>query len=113
MINISNFEQEIDLLHRRVCYALADPKRILILYLLAEQGRFVNEIAEAMNIPQSTVSRHLRVLRERELVHAERDGTTILYTLTDRRIIEVIDMMRAILSTQLAADAGLIQSPSS
>jgi ArsR family transcriptional regulator len=103
-------EQEIDLLHNRVCYALADPKRILILYLLSEGGRLVNEIAELLGIPQSTVSRHLRVLRERELVYTERKGTTVCYTLADRRIIDALDTMRDILATQLAADASLVQA---
>ena len=54
-------EIEIGLLHERICSALGDPTRILILYMLAEKGMFVNEISEALNIPQSSVSRHLRI----------------------------------------------------
>ncbi|MBN1935174.1 MAG: winged helix-turn-helix transcriptional regulator [Anaerolineae bacterium] len=100
-------EQEVNLLHTRVCYALSDPKRVLILYLLSEGGRFVNEIAEMLDIPQPTVSRHLRVLRERELVQVERQGTAIRYSLTDVRIIQALDLMRGILSDQLAANADM------
>jgi DNA-binding transcriptional ArsR family regulator len=102
-------EQEIDLLHNRICYALADPKRILILYVLSEGPRCVNELVEALDLPQSTVSRHLRVLRERGLVQTERRGTAIYYTLADLRIIEALDVLRAILSTQLAASADLAE----
>ena len=103
-------EQEIDLLHKRICYALADPKRILILYVLSEGSLRVGELVQALDLPQSTVSRHLRVLRERGLVQTERRGTAIHYTLADPRIIEALDVLRAILATQLAASADLAQS---
>ena len=109
-VDIRKLEQEVGLLHNRVCYALSDPKRICILYLLAEGGRFVNEIAELLDTPQPTISRHLRVLRERELVHAERQGTAVCYSLTDRRIIEALDLMRGIVASQLAAEVDLAQS---
>ena len=104
-MDIKTLEQEINLLHERICYALGDPKRILILYLLAEGGKCVNDIAESLDIPQSTISRHLRVLRERELVDTERNGTSVFYTLADSRMIEALNLMREILSTQLNARA--------
>lgn len=60
-MDTKTLELELNLLHERICAALADPKRILMLYLLAEGGMYVNEISEQLNMPQSTVSRHLRV----------------------------------------------------
>lgn len=104
-------EQEIDLLHSRICQALADPKRILILYTLAGGPRYVNELVDELDLPQPTVSRHLAILREKGLVQSERQGTAICYTLADRRIIEALELMRAVLAAQLNADAGVIQSP--
>ena len=103
-------EIEIQMLHKRICYALADPTRILILYHLADGACIVNELVDALNIPQSTVSRHLAVLRERNLVNTERDGSTIRYTLGDKRIIEALDIMRSILATQLADSVELAQT---
>lgn len=103
-------EQEILLLHKRVCYALADAKRVLILYALADGPQCVNELAEALSTSQPTVSRHLRVLRERELVSTERVGTTITYSLADRRVIEALDLLRQVLAAQLAADVELARS---
>jgi DNA-binding transcriptional ArsR family regulator len=100
-------EMEISLLHERICSALGDPTRILILYLLAEKGMFVNEISEALGIPQSSASRHLRILRERSLVATERQGTAVLYTLQDKRIITALDLMREILSSQLQEEAKI------
>ena len=109
-MDIKKLEQEVELLHNRVCYALSDPTRICILYLLAKQGRFVNEIAELLDTPQPTISRHLRVLRERELVHTERQGTAVCYTLADPRIIQALDLMREIVASRLAAEVDLAQS---
>jgi ArsR family transcriptional regulator len=100
-------EIEIGLLHERICSALGDPTRILILYMLSEKGMFVNELSEALNIPQSSVSRHLRILRERNLVATERQGTAVLYTLPDKRIIIALDLMREILSSQLRQEAKI------
>jgi DNA-binding transcriptional ArsR family regulator len=103
-------EQEIDLLHSRICQALADPKRILILYTLVDGPKYVNELADELDLPQPTASRHLAILRERGLVQSERQGTAVYYTLADRRIMDALEIMRAILATQLNADAGVIQS---
>ena len=102
-----SLELEISLLHERICSALGDPTRILILYLLAEKGMYVNEIAEALGIPQSSASRHLRILRERSLVATRRQGTAVLYSLQDGRIIQALDLMRSILTTQLRAETRL------
>ncbi len=107
VMDIKSTEKEVNLLHERICSALGDPTRILILYLLAERGMYVNEISEALKLPQSSASRHLRVLRERNLVATERQGTAILYTLQDRRIIEALNLMRAILSQQLQEAAEI------
>jgi ArsR family transcriptional regulator len=103
-------EQEIDLLHSRICQALADPKRVLILYVLTEGAKNVGEIVDELQVPQPTVSRHLGVLRERGLVTADRQGTAVYYTLSDRRIIDALDTMRQVLATQLASNANIVQS---
>jgi len=103
-------EQEINLLHSRICQALGDPKRVLILYALSEGAKCVNELVDVLSLPQPTVSRHLAILRARGLVHVDRQGTASFYSLVDTRIIEALDVLRAILASQLAASAELAQS---
>jgi DNA-binding transcriptional ArsR family regulator len=58
--------------------ALGDGSRVLILNLLAEAGRpmSVGEIVAALDIGQSTVSHHVRLLEEVGFVICEREGTT-------------------------------------
>ena len=70
---------------------------------------FVNEISEALSAPQSTISRHLKILRERNLVSTERHRTAILYSLKDKRIIDVLNQMRTILKDQIQTGASKSQ----
>jgi ArsR family transcriptional regulator len=103
-------KQEVNLLHAHVCQALADPKRILILYALAEGPKYVSELAERLDIPQPTVSRHLKVLRERSLVETEREGAAVYYSLTDKRVIEALELLRAVLANTLNQQAELAEA---
>jgi DNA-binding transcriptional ArsR family regulator len=107
MMDIKKLEPEIDLLHEKVCTALGDTTRIMILYLLSEKPLCVNSISEELDIPQPTVSRHLKVLRERDLVNTERQGTNIEYSLADKRIIDALDIMRKILTERIHAQAAI------
>jgi len=67
-------------------------------------------LAESLDIPQPTVSRHLKVLRERSLVTTERDGAAVYYSLTDRRVVEALDLLRAVLGDILTQQAQLVQA---
>ena len=105
--------QEVNQLHANICAALADPSRILILYLLSENDCSVNAIAEILDSPQPTISRHLKVLRERGLVLTEREGQSVIYSLADRRVIQALDLMRAILAHHISEQAALINQTQS
>jgi DNA-binding transcriptional ArsR family regulator len=59
--------------------AIAEPHRREILILLAPAEQPVNDIVASLGLPQPAVSKHLKILREADLVHARRDGRHILY----------------------------------
>src|ERR1043165_9754300 len=61
--------------------ALANRHRLLIICQLSEQERSVGELAELLEIRDSTVSQHLALLRRDALVTARRDGQTIWYSI--------------------------------
>ena len=65
--------------------ALADPTRLRILALLSGGEVCVCHIHEALNVPQSTASRHLAYLRRAGLVEARRDGMWVHYSLNKMR----------------------------
>jgi DNA-binding transcriptional ArsR family regulator len=60
---------------------LSVDKRIRIIELLKKEPMSVNALAEALNISQSAVSQHLRVLKGADLVHDEKRGYWIYYSL--------------------------------
>lgn len=60
--------------------ALADSKRQRVLQLLLQEELNVSELVAVLDLPQSTVSRHLKVLRDAGLVSDRRHGTTSFYT---------------------------------
>jgi len=103
-----NFREEITELHAGICSGLADPARILLLYALSETPRNVNELTEYLNLPQSTTSRHLKLLRQQSLVVAQRNGQYIYYRLADERIIEALELLRKILNDRLTYRASLV-----
>ena len=102
--------EEITALHAGICSALADPRRILILYALNDKPSNVSDIAEALEISQPTASRHLNLLRERGLVTAKREGQSVVNTLADERIIQALDLLRQVLATNLQSQAALVES---
>lgn len=108
-MKMNSLSQEITTLHADICSALADPTRILILYALSDQARCVNDLVQELEISQPAVSRHLKVLRERGLVNTERQGANMIYSLTDRRLIDALDILRTVLRDRIAYRASLIE----
>lgn len=106
----SALEREVSQLHAEICAGLADPTRILILYELSQSARNVTELSTNLNLPQPLVSRHLKVLRERGMVHARRQGTVMLYDLADIRLIQALDLLRAVMRDGLAKGAALAEA---
>lgn len=75
--------------------AIAEPRRREILGLLAERdGRSVNDLVDALRLPQPSVSKHLGVLRQVGLVEADRDGRQRVYRLVAERLKPVYEWVR-------------------
>jgi DNA-binding transcriptional ArsR family regulator len=104
----SPLETEVTQLHAEICAGLADPSRIMILYALSEGPRNVTEICNTLEMPQPSVSRHLKILRERRMVKSERQGTIVQYSLADNRLVEALDLLRAVLREGLVKRAELV-----
>lgn len=103
--------REIELLNQRVCKGLGDPKRVMILYALAQRPRYVSELAAELDTPQPTISRHLKVLRDCSLVTTHREANAVYYAVADDRIIQALDLMRAMLRDRIMENARLFDTP--
>ena len=80
-------------LRRDVFQAIADPTRRAILLLVASQSMTAGAIAANFDTARPTVSKHLQVLTECELVMPEQNGREIYYHLNPRKIKEVADFI--------------------
>lgn len=70
--------------------ALADETRTQLLLLLTEGEHAVSELVEKLGAPQSTISRHLGILRRAHLVVTRREGTVIRYRLGDVHVGDLV-----------------------
>lgn len=71
--------------------ALATPSRLMILGRLREGSATVGELAAAVQMEQSAVSHQLRLLRNLGLVDGVRQGRSIVYSLYDNHVAQLLD----------------------
>lgn len=89
--------------------ALSDATRRRMLWLLDGQELTVSEVCAVMQLPQSTVSRHLRTLADAGWVASRRDGTSRYYTLALDGADGVRTQLWALTKAPLAGRAGFEQ----
>ncbi|MBE8719432.1 ArsR/SmtB family transcription factor [Sphingobacterium pedocola] len=80
-------------LRRDVFQAIADPTRRAILLLLASQSMTAGAIASNFDTARPTVSKHLQILTECELLEKEQTGREIYYQLNPKKIKEIADFV--------------------
>lgn len=88
-------------LHARMCQALSDPNRLLIINELRDGPLSVGAIAAGLGLSQPNASRHLAILKERGIVRARRSGSTVHYSLAGHQVVEALDLLRAFMLDQL------------
>lgn len=73
--------------------ALADPTRRKILELLKKQSMNAGEIAAEFNMTKPSISNHLNILRQAELVDAEKVGQNVIYSLKTSVIEDILNVL--------------------
>jgi DNA-binding transcriptional ArsR family regulator len=88
---------------RDIFQAIADPTRRAIIALIALQAMTPNAIADNFHTTRQSVSKHLRILTECELVRQEQHGREIYYSLEIEKMKEIdkwLDQFRKMWETQ-------------
>lgn len=80
-------------LRRDVFQAIADPTRRAILLLIASQAMTAGAIAANFDTARPTVSKHLKILAECELLHQEQNGREIYYHLNPQKMKEIANFI--------------------
>lgn len=83
-------EKDLDLLSS-IFKALGDHTRLRIIYLLTKSPLCVCDIATLLDMTQSSISHHLRVLRDLNLVKFVRKGKLVIYSLDDNHVLELFE----------------------
>src|SRR6266550_2685794 len=81
--------------------ALAHPTRIRMLETLVRGGRTVQELQEVLTLDQPIVSQQLAVLRNQGIVSAQKEGSSVRYTLRDPLVAALLDVARRIFDNRL------------
>lgn len=80
----------------RALKAIAHPLRLKILCVVGDQEVCVQDIVEATGTSQSNVSQHLAILRDKGVLANRKDANRVYYRVADRRILQLIVMMREV-----------------
>ena len=80
-------------MRRDVFQAIADPTRRAILLLVATQTMTAGAIASAFNTARPTVSKHLQILSECELLGSQKEGREIYYSVNAAKMKEVDEFL--------------------
>lgn len=86
----------------RIGNALASPRRIEMLDLLAQGEKTVEQLADSITTPVKNTSAHLRVLRQANLVETRREGTYMFYRLADGDVTAMIRALETVGHNRLA-----------
>ena len=86
----------------RIFNALSDPVRIEIIEFLRGGEKCVCEIVPHVNLIQPAISRHLKILRDCGLVKDRKEANWRFYSITDKRILEMIDALDSSLADALS-----------
>ena len=81
----------------QVLKAMAHPSRLFILDCLARRAHCVSELTELVGADVSTVSKHLAVLRGSGIVHDEKRGQQVWYTLRTPCVLRFFDCVENVL----------------
>ena len=87
---------------------LAHPARIRVLELLRDGERSVGQLIPEVGLESSHLSQQLAVLRRANVLQARKEGTTVLYSVTDERMFELLEVAKAIITSTLAESTQLI-----
>lgn len=78
----------------KILKALGHPVRLEIVHNLMRDECNVNNIVKRLNIPQSTVSQHLRILQDRGIITPRKEGVITCYSVVDDRVRGIIEILK-------------------
>jgi ArsR family transcriptional regulator len=88
---------------------LANPTRIAIVEALRDGELSAGKLIEKLGIEQANASQHLAVLRSKQIVVNRKAGNQVFYSIRDRALIEVLDILRRYFYSQLSTTVSMMK----
>ncbi|MHA7651421.1 ArsR/SmtB family transcription factor [Mycobacterium sp. ML4] len=88
---------------------LGHPARVRILELLSERDHTVAELLPEVGLESSNLSQQLAVLRRAGVVTANKDGNTVIYSITSPLIAELMAVARQVLTGMLTGQVAMLE----
>lgn len=88
---------------------LANPTRIAIVELLREGEQSAGTLIERLGLEQANASQHLAVLRAKQIVVSRKVGNQVYYSIRDRALIQVLDILRRYFYAQLSSTVDMLK----
>jgi ArsR family transcriptional regulator len=83
--------------------ALSNPIRVQMLRFIGKEGSYCGDLTERFGLAQSTVSHHIRILKEAGLIHGEEQGTATCYRVDPTRCQEICRILQSTLEAVTGA----------
>ena len=81
-------------LQAEFCSIFQNAKRLKILWCLSQGEKAVTQISEEVNVSLSNVSQHLRIMKDRRIITARKEGQKIYYRITNEKFIQGPTLVR-------------------
>ena len=88
---------------------LAHPTRIAMVELLRDGELSAGKLIEKLGIEQANASQHLAVLRAKQIVVSRKVGNQVYYSIRDRALIEVLEILRRYFYAQLSTTVNMLK----
>ena len=89
--------------------ALAHPTRIAIVELLRDREMSAGQLIERLDLEQANASQHLAVLRSKQIVVNRKEGNQVFYSLRDKALIEVLEILKRYFYAQLSQTMSMMK----
>jgi len=101
--------QELRRFKAEILQALAHPSRIAIVEALRDGEKSAGRITEELGLEQANASQHFAVLRSRQIVASRKEGNQVFYSLRDRVLIEVLDILKRYCEAHLSQTMSMLE----
>jgi ArsR family transcriptional regulator len=107
--NLKKMDDALRRFKSEIFRGLANPTRIAIVELLRDGELSAGQLIEELGIEQANASQHLAVLRAKQIVVSRKAGNQVYYSIRDRALIEVLEILRRYFYAQLSTTVNLLK----